>query len=435
MAKGMTKSLVVVSRSHQSIRVVDVATATVRTLVSGLEEAPDGVVVDQTNEHIYWTNMGRPDAVIDGDDSMGYFQRDGSIERVNFDGRERTTVVQRGAFTTGKQLTADFSAGHLYWCDREGMKVLRANLDGSDLTVLYAAGQTDEDAQDPRNHCVGVAVDPAGQRLFWTQKGPPKGNQGRIFTAGLELPPETNPAKRSDVGVLWSGLPEPIDLEFDNHKRLVWTDRGAEPTRKYSQSDVGRRIRQRSADPLTWLPRGDRRGCRRRAILRVGPVGIASRRRSVSGNRQGTDQVRGHGQRDRNRRDVLRVLCPHLPAAISRHPAEYAGRMTSAEELYSTLGQAIRRQRELAELPMRQLAAMVGISNPYLSQIERALSSAPLVRSVTALRRSPHGGAGTASARSSCLPRLGVHEHSPASVWRVQCPDIPPSTGRVMPVI
>jgi len=87
--------------------------------------------------------------------------------------------------------------------------------------------------------------------------------------------------------------------------------------------------------------------------------------------------------------------------------------MTSAEEFYSTLGQAIRLQRELAELPMRQLAAMVGISNPYLSQIERGLSSAPLVRSVTALRRSPHGGVGTASARSSCLPRLEVREHSP----------------------
>jgi transcriptional regulator with XRE-family HTH domain len=37
------------------------------------------------------------------------------------------------------------------------------------------------------------------------------------------------------------------------------------------------------------------------------------------------------------------------------------------------LGEIIRRQRELAELPMRQLAAMVGISNPYLSQIERGL--------------------------------------------------------------
>jgi transcriptional regulator with XRE-family HTH domain len=39
----------------------------------------------------------------------------------------------------------------------------------------------------------------------------------------------------------------------------------------------------------------------------------------------------------------------------------------------SVLGALIRRQRELAELPMRELAKLVGISNPYLSQIERGL--------------------------------------------------------------
>lgn len=38
-----------------------------------------------------------------------------------------------------------------------------------------------------------------------------------------------------------------------------------------------------------------------------------------------------------------------------------------------TLGQFIRQQRKLAELPMRQFATMVGISNPYLSQIENGL--------------------------------------------------------------
>jgi transcriptional regulator with XRE-family HTH domain len=38
-----------------------------------------------------------------------------------------------------------------------------------------------------------------------------------------------------------------------------------------------------------------------------------------------------------------------------------------------SLGEIIRRQRELTALPMRQLAAMAGISNPYLSQIERGL--------------------------------------------------------------
>ena len=39
----------------------------------------------------------------------------------------------------------------------------------------------------------------------------------------------------------------------------------------------------------------------------------------------------------------------------------------------TTLGEIIRQQRELAALPMRQLASMAGISNPYLSQIEHGL--------------------------------------------------------------
>lgn len=38
-----------------------------------------------------------------------------------------------------------------------------------------------------------------------------------------------------------------------------------------------------------------------------------------------------------------------------------------------TLGEIIRKQREMAAVPMRQLAEAVGISNPYLSQIERGL--------------------------------------------------------------
>lgn len=37
------------------------------------------------------------------------------------------------------------------------------------------------------------------------------------------------------------------------------------------------------------------------------------------------------------------------------------------------LGEIIRQQRELAEMSMRQFAQLAGISNPYLSQIERGL--------------------------------------------------------------
>jgi transcriptional regulator with XRE-family HTH domain len=44
-----------------------------------------------------------------------------------------------------------------------------------------------------------------------------------------------------------------------------------------------------------------------------------------------------------------------------------------AESSENPVGDIIRRQRELAELSMRQVAAMAGISNPYLSQIEHGL--------------------------------------------------------------
>jgi len=39
----------------------------------------------------------------------------------------------------------------------------------------------------------------------------------------------------------------------------------------------------------------------------------------------------------------------------------------------ASLGDIIRRQRELHELSLRQLADLAGISNPYLSQIEHGI--------------------------------------------------------------
>jgi transcriptional regulator with XRE-family HTH domain len=42
-------------------------------------------------------------------------------------------------------------------------------------------------------------------------------------------------------------------------------------------------------------------------------------------------------------------------------------------ESSSSLGEFIRRQRELSEMSMREFARLAGISNPYLSQIERGL--------------------------------------------------------------
>ena len=49
------------------------------------------------------------------------------------------------------------------------------------------------------------------------------------------------------------------------------------------------------------------------------------------------------------------------------------GMSPASEPSGNLVGEIIRRQRELAELSMRQVAAMAGISNPYLSQIEHGL--------------------------------------------------------------
>jgi transcriptional regulator with XRE-family HTH domain len=51
------------------------------------------------------------------------------------------------------------------------------------------------------------------------------------------------------------------------------------------------------------------------------------------------------------------------------------------------LGEIIRRQRELSRMSMRQFAELAGISNPYLSQIERGLR-APSEKVVDAIARS-----------------------------------------------
>jgi DNA-binding beta-propeller fold protein YncE len=203
---------------------VDPDGGNMKVVIDGFEALPDGVAVDQINRHLFYTFMGRSRV---GED---FFEIDGFIERANLDGRERTTIVPIGKIVTGKQIQCDAKNGRIYWCDREGMRVMSSRTDGADLTVHVQTGFTAEDSQDRRRHCVGVAVDPEGGFLYWTQKGKPKGNEGRILRAPLTLAPETHPARRTDIEVLFDGLPEPIDLEWDGETgTLYWTDRGDPP--------------------------------------------------------------------------------------------------------------------------------------------------------------------------------------------------------------
>ena len=190
-----------------------------KVIVSEGRRLPDGIVVDAGARHLYWTNMGNPSA------------NDGSIERANFDGSNITHIVRPGDTFTPKQLQLDEKNRKLYWCDREGMRVMRANVDGSNIETLVDTSEGDSrPGKDIKKWCVGIVLDVEAGKLYWTQKGPDNAGDGRIFRANLEIPKGQSPANRKDIELLYEGLPEPIDLELDLANRTIyWTDRGDPP--------------------------------------------------------------------------------------------------------------------------------------------------------------------------------------------------------------
>ena len=98
-------------------------------------------------------------------------RNDGSIERADLDGRNRVTIIGEGATFTPKQLHLEKKSGKLYWCDREGMRVMRANLDGSEIETLVDTRKGDaRPGTDSTKWCVGITVDPDRGQIYWTQK-------------------------------------------------------------------------------------------------------------------------------------------------------------------------------------------------------------------------------------------------------------------------
>jgi sugar lactone lactonase YvrE len=126
-----------------------------KVIVTAAGPIPDGIVVDAEAGHIYWTNMGNP------------IRNDGSIERVDLDGNNRITIIPKGATFTPKQLHLEKESSKLYWCDREGMRVMRSNLDGSKIeTLVDTSGGDPRPGPDATKWCVGITVDPERGEVY-----------------------------------------------------------------------------------------------------------------------------------------------------------------------------------------------------------------------------------------------------------------------------
>ena len=181
---------------------------------------PDGI--DACDGRMYWTNMGNPSA------------NDGTVLSANLaDGSDVQTVIPAGAVHTPKQLHIDQDAKKLYFCDREGLRVMRCNLDGSSHETLIQLGDWEsepEKAAIQSNWPVGITVSRKTGKFMWSQKGGSKASDGTIYAASLDMPVGSTASDRKDIEVIQDNLPECIDLEVDDEAGvLYWTSRGELP--------------------------------------------------------------------------------------------------------------------------------------------------------------------------------------------------------------
>ena len=140
---------------------------------------PDGIAVDVEGGHIYWTNMGVPT------------RNDGSIERADLDGRNRTTIVPQGGTFTPKQLKLEKKSGKLYWCDREGMRRDAREprrVERSKPSWTRARATLDR-GRIRRSGASASPSMPTAARFTGRKKAGTTRALGRIFRAGIDIPP------------------------------------------------------------------------------------------------------------------------------------------------------------------------------------------------------------------------------------------------------
>jgi hypothetical protein len=143
-------------------------------------------------------------------------ENDGTVLSAKLDGSDVQTVIPSGQVHTPKQLHIDQTAKKLYFCDREGLRVMRSNLDGSEHETLIETGdwknEPDKAAlqhnwpvviQEKLPECIDLEMDDESGFLFWTDRGElPLGNTLNKKQIFGEAPAAEKPLGRQIVSHL-----------------------------------------------------------------------------------------------------------------------------------------------------------------------------------------------------------------------------------------
>ena len=193
-----------------------------RIVEPGLTRTPKQLALDLEHDHVYWAD------------------REGAtLWRAGLDGSDPTALVTGHGLRELVGVALDVPAGRLYFSDRTGRHVWRAGLDvpagetaanRTDLEVVVATSGT--------SMPVDVAIDHDAGHLYWTDR-----LAGTLQRAGLELPAGSTPETRTDVETVLDGLEEPIGIALDPaDDRLYVTELGRGVSQATMDGDDVRRV-------------------------------------------------------------------------------------------------------------------------------------------------------------------------------------------------
>ncbi len=220
------------SLAAPAIARADVADMSRQVVIDTGLTAPFRIAVDPLSARMFWTNLSTGEiqsATLDGSDVQTivgpvgrtrsgltvdiqrqriYWADQDQVWRANLDGSGAELVFSIGGTAFIQDLTLDPVGGYVYASDFSGMgqgQLLRATLDGEDLTVLR-----DGIEDGP----VGLAVDSAGGRVYWTTFDIFDGT-GSVNWTSLD---------GATWDTLWTGDDNFDDLVIDaEHGMLYWT--------------------------------------------------------------------------------------------------------------------------------------------------------------------------------------------------------------------